>query len=221
MIRWSACLLALAGLLPAAARAEVWGFVDGAGVAHVAATKVDARYRLLLGDAAPAAARRVTGKTDTAASLVTWLEYAPEVKALQPVLREAARTHGVDIELLKAVIAVESAFDADAVSPRGAVGLMQIMPLSAELPHHRLLDPRTNILAGARLLARLIRRHEGIDVALAAWNAGEGTVRRHGGKMPPLPETRAHVHQVLELYWALLQARPPAPRTPLRVHPNP
>ena len=98
---------------------------------------------------------------------------------------------------------------------------MQNMPLSAELPHHRLLDPRTNILAGARLLARLIRRHEGIDVALAAWNAGEGTVRRHGGKMPPLPETRAHVHQVLELYWALLQARPPAPRTPLRVHPNP
>jgi soluble lytic murein transglycosylase-like protein len=221
MIRWSACLVALAGLLPAAVRAEVWGFVDGAGVAHVAATKVDARYRLLLGDAAPAATQRVPGKTDTAASLVTWLEYAPEVKALQPVLREAARVHGVDIELLKAVIAVESAFDAAAVSPRGAVGLMQIMPLSAELPHHRLLDPRTNILAGARLLARLIRRHEGIDVALAAWNAGEGTVRRHGGKMPPLPETRAHVHQVLELYWALLQARPPAPRTPLRVHPNP
>lgn len=221
MSRLPACLLALVGLLPAAACAEVWGFVDGAGVAHVASTQVDARYRLLLGDAPPAAARRVPGKTDTAASLVTWLEYAPEVKALQPVLREAARLHGVDIELLKAVIAVESAFDADAVSPRGAVGLMQIMPLSAELPHHRLLDPRTNILAGARLLARLIRRHEGIDVALAAWNAGEGTVRRHGGKMPPLPETRAHVHQVLELYWALLQARPPAPRTPLRVHSNP
>jgi soluble lytic murein transglycosylase-like protein len=72
-------------------------------------------------------------------------------------------------------------------------------------PEERLLDPRTNIHTGARMLADLLKRHGRIDVALAAWNAGEGTVRRHGGGLPPIDETRAHVHLVVELYWALLQ----------------
>ena len=210
--------VALLVTAPWAARAALWGYVDGAGVAHVAPHQVDARYRLLLRDATPA--QRVPGKTAAASSLVTWLEYAPEVKALQPVLREAAAAHDIDIELLKAIIAVESGFDAKAVSPRGAVGLMQIMPSVESADATQLLDPRTNIQTGARLMAGLIRRHAGIDVALAAWNAGEGTVRKHGGKMPPIPETRSHVHQVLELYWALLQARPPAPETRLRIQPN-
>jgi soluble lytic murein transglycosylase-like protein len=60
---------------------------------------------------------------------------------------------------------------------------------------------------GARMLADLSRRYGGVDIALAAWNAGEGKVRRAGGKMPAFEETRAHVHMVLELYWALLQQR--------------
>jgi hypothetical protein len=71
----------------------------------------------------------------------------------------------------------------------------------------RLRDPRANIMAGARMLADLDRRLGGIDVALAAWNAGEGKVRRAGGKVPAIAETQAHVHLVLELYWALLQQR--------------
>lgn len=202
---------------PFAARAELWGYVDGAGVAHVAPVQVDARYRLLLGNAP---AQRVPGKSDNAKSLVTWIGFAPEVKVLLPVLREAASAHQVDIELLKAVITVESGFNARAVSPRGAVGLMQVLPTSVDATQDQLLDPRTNVMAGAKLLADLIRRHDGIDVALAAWNAGEGAVRRAGGVMPAIPETRAHVHQVLELYWALLQARPPAPDTRLRIQPN-
>jgi soluble lytic murein transglycosylase-like protein len=116
---------------------------------------------------------------------------------------------------LTAVVAVESGFKVRAVSPRGAIGLMQLTRETADryaskaelqLPvAQRLLDPRINILTGARMLADLTRRFHGIDVALAAWNAGEGTVRRYGGKMPPIDETRAHVQQVLELYWALLQ----------------
>ena len=188
------------------------------GVAHVAPTQVDPRYRRLLGDGA---AQRVPGKSDAAGGLLTWLEFAPEVRSLQPVLREAAATHGIDIELLKALITVESGFNARAVSPRGAVGLMQIMPSAVDRTAEQLLDPRTNVLAGARLMADLIRRFDTIDVALAAWNAGEGTVRRHGGKMPPIPETQSHVQQVLELYWALLQARPPAPDSRLRLQPTP
>ena len=178
---------------------------------------------------AAAAPSQVPGKTDRTDSLLLWLEIAPEVKALGPLLREAAGEHGVDEELLKAVITVESGFNAKAVSPRGALGLMQIMPVTAdryatpaELQQPaatRLLDPRTNVHTGARVLADLIRRFGGIDVALAAWNAGESTVRRHGGKLPPIDETRAHVQLVLELYWALLQDSHSRRATGMRVQP--
>lgn len=214
VVRGLALLLATA--CPLAVHAQLWGYVDGAGVAHVATSQLDSRYRLVLGEAAPSSPR-VPGKTDGAGGLLTWLEFAPEVRRVQPLLREAARTHGVDIELLKALIAVESGFDPTAVSPRGAIGLMQIMPVTADRyatkleaqrpAAERLLDPRINVLTGARMLADLTRRFGRIDVALAAWNAGEGTVRKHGGEMPPIAETQAHVHLVLELYWALLQNR--------------
>lgn len=207
------CGLALAALLVAsAAHAELWGYFDGQGMAHYATRQVDSRYQLVLGDRAQALP--VTGKTDAAHKLLLWLEIAPEAKVLAPWLREASRTHGVDAELLKAMIAVESGFNAQAVSPRGAIGLMQITAETADRyatpgerqrpAEQRLLDARTNIHTGARLLSDLLRRFGRIDHALAAWNAGEGTVRRHGG-VPPIDETRAHVHQVLEIYWALLQ----------------
>lgn len=206
--------LVAAALAPLAVQAQLWGYVDGEGVAHVATTQIDSRYRLVHGQA-PADEGRVPGKADGAGGLLTWLEFAPEVKRLQPVLREASRLHGVDIELLKALIAVESGFNDKAVSPRGALGLMQITPETADRyatrkeaskpAAERMLDARTNVLTGARMLADLTRRFGRIDLALAAWNAGEGTVRRHGGEMPPIAETQAHVHLVLELYWALLQ----------------
>jgi len=209
-------------LVPLCAQAELWGYVDGAGVAHVAPTQVDARYHVLLGNSA-GGDTHVPGKTDGAGGLITWLEFAPEVKSLQAILRDAAKTHAVDIELLKAIIAVESGFKADAVSPRGAVGLMQIMPVgetraAREAEARRLLDPRANILTGARLLSQLMRRFGRVDVALAAWNAGVGTVMKHGGGMPPIDETQAHVHLVLELYWALLQNNLPRGARELQVH---
>ncbi len=209
-----AWLLAVA-LAGGGAQAALWGFVDGHGVAHVASSALDGRYRLVLADAGAGPALRVPGKTDGAAGLLTWLDFAPEAKAVGPWLREAGRDHGVDPELLKAVIAVESGFDAQAVSPRGAIGLMQITAASGDRyataderqtpAATRLLDARTNIHTGARMLADLVRRHPRIDLALAAWNAGEGTLRRHGGELPPIAETHAHVHLVLEIYWALLQ----------------
>ncbi len=207
------CLLLLSGL----AQAELWGYVDGAGVAHLASRPLNSNYGLVLGAAEPD--RRVPGKLDGSQGLLTWLEFAPEVKAVQPFLREAAARHGVDMELLKAVIAVESGYRHDAVSPRGAVGLMQIVAPAEQT--QRLLDPRTNVLTGARKLAGLIQRFGRIDVALAAWNAGEGAVRRHGGGMPPFAETQAHVHLVLELYWALLQRSLPAQAQHLRIHSSP
>jgi soluble lytic murein transglycosylase-like protein len=173
---------------------------------------------------------RVPGKADDTQHLLTWLEIAPEVRALRPWLREASAAHGVDEALLKALIAVESGFDAQAVSPAGAVGLMQIMPASGDRyattrerrtpAEQRLRDPRTNIHTGARMLADLLQRFGRVDAALAAWNAGEGTVRRYGGRLPPFAETRAHVQQVLELYWSLLQQEQARRATGLRLLPH-
>jgi hypothetical protein len=220
-VKTAAARIALGVLLAAAAAsadAALWGYVDGRGVAHVADSQIDSRFSLLLGDPGPRAGH-VPGKADNTEKMLTWLEIAPEVQSVQWLLREAARKTGVDIELLKAVIAVESGFNPKAVSPRGAIGLMQLTPETADryatrnevrVPaHKRLLDPRTNIFTGARMLADLTRRYGSIDIALAAWNAGEGTVRRYGNALPPFEETQAHVQMVLELYWALLQRNLP------------
>lgn len=213
----SAFMLAVA--LPVhASSGEVWGFVDGAGVAHVADHAVDSRYTLLLRGREADSNDRVPGKTMSRNKLLTWLEFAPEVKAVQPLLREAEAATGTDAELLKAIIAVESGYKGDSVSPRGAVGLMQITPATAgryltreetaaKPVDEHLRDARSNILIGARMLADLTRRFGGIHLALAAWNAGEGRVRQSNGQMPAIAETRSHVHMVLELYWALLQQR--------------
>lgn len=219
MTRWLASLLLICAL---PAQAELWGYVDAAGVAHFATRQLDARFTPVLG--ATAERLRVPGKTDAGATILTWLDIAPEVKAVQPWVREAAREHGVDAELLKAIIAVESSYQKDAVSPRGATGLMQITPETASryatpADAARLTDPRVNIHTGARMLADLIRRFRSIDVALAAWNAGEGRVRRAGNRMPDIEETQAHVHLVLELYWALLQQSQPARAQRLTLHP--
>jgi len=203
-------------VVPEAGKPVLWGYVDGAGVAHFASSQIDGRYEQVLRETD---GRRVPGKTQGTDGLLTWLEISPDVKALQPVLDEAARATGVDEELLKAVITVESNYNPRAVSPRGAVGLMQLTPVTADRygtreerqtpASRRLLDARTNIFTGARMLADLTRRYGGIDIALAAWNAGEGTVRKAGGQMPDIAETEAHVHMVLELYWALLQRKLP------------
>ncbi len=148
---------------------------------------------------------------------------------MQPWVREAATRSGVDSELINALIAVESGFNEHAVSPRGAVGLMQIMPATAaplmtrgesrRSVAEQLAEPRTNIGVGTRLMADLLKRHQRIDLALAAWSAGDDAVRRSGGEVPAIDETRAHVHQVLELYWALLQRRQSRSAQQMKVHP--
>jgi len=220
-------------LLGAAAlvRAELWGYVDGDEVAHFADRQLDSRYRLVIGDPGASAPKieKVPGKTTSPSAILTWLDIAPEVKRVQPWVREAATRNGVDSELINALIAVESGFDERAVSPRGAIGLMQIMPATAAPlmangdgrrdVAERLAEPRTNISVGARLMADLLKRHRRIDLALAAWSAGSEAVRRSGGQMPAIDETRAHVQQVLELYWALLQRRQLRGVQQIQVHP--
>lgn len=116
-------------------------------------------------------------------------------------IRQAAERHGVDGLLLAAIVEVESSFNPQVVSHRGAVGLMQVMPGTAGTDSRtRLLEPEYNLSTGARYLRRLLDRYDGdLTLALAAYNAGPGNVRRYGG-LPPFRETRHYVEKVLEIY---------------------
>ena len=130
---------------------------------------------------------------------------------MKHLLRDASVTHGIDYELLQALIATESGFNASAVSPKGAVGLMQVIPPTAErfgvraskdaTVQQKLTDPRTNIAAGSRYLRYLINKFPGqLELAVASYNAGEGAVQRAGNKIPNYPETKNYVQTVLQLY---------------------
>lgn len=216
LARSGACLLALWLALAGPASAQVWGFVDPQGAPHFAGERVDARYALLYaGDADVGAAE---GAAAAPARLLATFEVSIAYKAVRHLMREAAAAAGLEYELLKAVVATESGFDPKAVSPRGAIGLMQLMPDTASrfgvhatarqpVPA-RLTDPRTNLQAGARYLAWLLRRFDGqTELALAAYNAGEGAVQRYGNQIPPFAETQRYVRTVSRLHQLL---RPPA-----------
>jgi len=122
---------------------------------------------------------------------------------LDDIVIEAARQTELDPDLLFAVIQVESGGDATAVSPKGALGLMQLMPETArEVGVLNPLDPFENVLGGARYLSRMLQRFRGdLRLALAAYNAGPSAVEKHGG-VPPYRETREYVRKVSRLYRA-------------------
>jgi hypothetical protein len=113
----------------------------------------------------------------------------------------AAERHGVDSLLVAAVVEAESAFRPEAISPRGALGLMQVMPTTGELYGVAdLLDPVTNLDVGTRYVRDLLEIYDGdLELALAAYNAGPGNVKRFGG-VPPFAETRGYVERVLHRY---------------------
>jgi hypothetical protein len=139
-----------------------------------------------------------------------------------PYIREAITLHGVDEQLVRAVIQVESEFDARAVSRAGARGLMQIMPSTAlRLGVGDLFDPRQNILGGVKYLRMLLDMFQGdVSLAVAGYNAGERAVMRHQG-VPPYKETQGYVRKILALLTGaevqqapVAVAVPAAPATP-------
>lgn len=224
------------------AHADIWGYVDERGTAHFAAEQVDKRYSLFfrgegefdsrrdvsiqpaLSSAVPASA----AQANAAARLLSLFDVSPTYKKLGIHLQEASRTHGVDYALLQALIATESGFDPVAVSPKGAVGLMQLMPDTARRygvagdsknpVEKKLTDPRTNIKAGTKYLSYLLDLFPGqLELALAAYNAGEGAVQRAGNKIPNYKETQNYVKTVMQLYAVL---HPSAPATPAAAAPK-
>ena len=131
------------------------------------------------------------------------VESAPAGTDVVSLVAAAARRHGLDPALVLAVVSVESGFRPAAVSPKGAQGLMQLMPrTAASLGVEDAFDPEQNLDAGVRHLEALVRQYGGdLTRALAAYNAGQGAVSRYGG-VPPYSETRAYVRRVLERYRA-------------------
>ena len=118
-----------------------------------------------------------------------------------PHIQFACRRYGLDYRLVKALIRAESAFDADAISPKGAMGLMQLMPgTSRDLGVMNPFNPSENIEGGVRYLRVLMDRfNNNIALALAAYNAGPEAVQKHGG-IPPYEETRTYVQRVIDYY---------------------
>jgi len=120
--------------------------------------------------------------------------------AYDDIIAEAAAAYKLDPRMIKAVMETESAFNPTAVSPVGALGLMQLMPAVAEeLGAADPLDPRQNIMAGARYLRQLLDAHRGnVRLALASYNAGPGNVAKYRA-IPPFKETRNYVKKVTAL----------------------
>jgi soluble lytic murein transglycosylase-like protein len=124
----------------------------------------------------------------------------PAAQAVRPLMEEKARKHAVDPQLVDAVIRAESGYNPAAVSVKGAAGLMQLMPATArQLGARNRFDPAENLEAGIKLLKQLQEKYGDERLALAAYNAGEGAVRKHGG-VPPYRETVEYVRKIEAAY---------------------
>jgi soluble lytic murein transglycosylase-like protein len=125
----------------------------------------------------------------------------PPQHAYDAIIREAAALYSVDAALIRSVVEAESAFNPLALSRVGAMGLMQLMPDTADaFGVGNPFDPRENIMAGTRLLKELLTQHQGnLALTLASYNAGSGVVARYGGHVPPFKETKNYVRRITGL----------------------
>ena len=133
--------------------------------------------------------------------------------AFSPAIERHARAQGLDPDLVHAVIRAESAYRPEVVSPKGAIGLMQVMPGTGKrFGVNDLEQPEGNLRAGTAYLRHLMDRFNSVPLVLAAYNAGEGAVIRHGNQIPPYPETQGYVRSILREYGETLNGGVPHPR---------
>lgn len=171
------------GLAAVGAASEIYTFVDEYGVRHLSNIPDDPRYQ-------PLQRRKHRQRLRPG-----------NPQHFEISIRNVARTVGLEPALLYAVVQAESAFDPNAVSPKGAVGLMQLMPATARrygVENRR--DPVQNLHGGARYLRDLLVEFRDLRLALAAYNAGENAVRKYGNSVPPYAETQQYVKRVQRFY---------------------
>lgn len=187
--------LAAALLAPVDAAANIYAFKDEQGVTHFSnLPHLDRRYKLVY--RIPTSAQfRPNAWSPTGPSVV-------DIEKLVPIIANAARSNGLDAKLVHAVIRAESGYNENAISPKGAVGLMQLIPATAQrYGVTNSYDPTQNISGGTRYLRDLLKMFNGnVELALAGYNAGENAVIRAGNRIPPYAETMAYVPKVLNFY---------------------
>jgi soluble lytic murein transglycosylase-like protein len=197
MRRSLACSLAAAfAAFPLAsfeARADIYKFIDERGVVHF--TNIpngDRRFKLAYREATSA----------SRPSQTTWMPTEADIRRYQGIVEAASKNHGVDTALVHAVISAESGYNPNALSRKGASGLMQLMPDTARrYGVQNIFDPSENVHGGVRYLKDLLAMFNGdMRLALAGYNAGENAVIRAGNRIPPYAETQNYVPKVIDFY---------------------
>jgi soluble lytic murein transglycosylase-like protein len=190
-------IAAIAVCTPAICSASppIYKYMDADGVAHFTDKPDSRQYQLF--DLTPDGLTRSGDRYDPRL-LARTAQY-------DDIIEAEGKSAGVEPNLLRAVIVVESGFNSRAVSKRGAVGLMQLMPATAaRFGVSNRYDARQNVRGGARYLGFLINRfRQNVRLALAAFNAGEDAVDRNSGQIPPFIETLEYVPKVLKIYEVL------------------
>lgn len=205
LLKYALTAMAVGTAAICSASPQIYKYVDAEGIAHFTDKPDSRRYKLV--ELTPSGLTR-SGDTYDPALLVRAAQY-------DAIIEAAAESAGVEPNLLRAVIIVESGFNSHAVSKRGAVGLMQLMPATAaRFGVSNRYDPRQNVRGGALYLGFLINRFDrNVRLALAAFNAGEDAVDRNAGQIPPFSETLEYVPRVMRIYRALSEDGKPHART--------
>ena len=174
------------------ATADIFKYTDKHGRVYLTDKPAHDGYRLLV----------KTWKGWEEQKGVDYRNFSKNKKKFTPTIERTAARYRLPVALVHAVVAAESAYDPQAVSSAGAVGLMQLMPGTASrfgVSNRR--DPAANVNAGSRYLSELLKMFDNnLVLALAAYNAGENAVIKHGHKVPPYKETRGYVRKVLDFY---------------------
>ncbi len=178
------------------AHADIYRYVDADGAVHFTNVPQDSRFKVYVKEK-----RRADPVTETLAGEIRYYDEKERACYAKPI-QDAAKATRLDAALIHAVISAESGYNPFARSPKGAAGLMQLMPETAKrYGVKNRLDPAQNISGGARYLRDLIRMfNNDVQLAVAAYNAGERAVVRAGNRIPPYQETMTYVPRVMSYY---------------------
>lgn len=210
LARITLALATALGIISTPCAADIWGYVDENGVAHLSDHQVNEKYLLFKKESErppmeafvpPPIFTPPTALAGLPAGRVMQVSAAMRAQ-IAPLISKVAREHDLDASLLHAIVTVESGYDPQARSPAGAVGLMQLIPETAErFGVKNITDPLDNLRGGARYLRFLLAMFKNnLELVLAAYNAGEGAVTQAGYKIPNFAETKAYVPNVLAQY---------------------